>query len=250
MLQETLANDRENAAVPGSPDNVWWGAFSFEQKGEQTELQILGSRKPTHVASETTAQWKVTVWCSVSAFGVLGPYFFENATGQSVTVTSDRYVELLWEFLNDDLCRLRVHTRLVWFQQDGATAHTAQNSMTVVRGMFLQHVISSFGDIEWPARSPDLSACEFFLWGYLKEKVYAHRPHTIRELKDCIREEIQGIPVNMLRKVMVNVRQCAEMCLTANGAHLSDIIFKMWLENVMLFHVAYHSLASYDLIFN
>jgi hypothetical protein len=75
---------------------------------------------------------KVTVWCGVSAFGVLGPYFFENATGQSVTVMSDRYVELLREFLNDELCRLRVDARLVWFQQDGATAHTARNSMAVV----------------------------------------------------------------------------------------------------------------------
>jgi hypothetical protein len=135
-------------------------------------------------------------------------------------------VELLREFLNDELCQLRVYTRLVWFQQDGATAHTAQNSMAVVRGMFPQHVIFRFGDVEWPPRSPDLSACDFFLWGYLKEKVYAHRPHTIQELKDCIREEIQGIPVNMLRKVMVNVRRRAEMCLTTNGAHLSDIIFK------------------------
>jgi hypothetical protein len=71
----------------------------------------------------------VTVWCGVSAFGVLGPYFFENATGQSVTVTSDRYVELLREFLNDKLCRLRVDTSLVWFQQDGATAHTAQHEI-------------------------------------------------------------------------------------------------------------------------
>ena len=34
------------------------------------------------------------------------------------------------------------------------------------------------------------------------------------------------------------------------AAHLSDIIFKKWLENVMLFHVAYHCLASYNLIFN
>jgi hypothetical protein len=56
MLQETLANDRENAAILGSPDNVQRGAFSFKWKREQTELQIMGSRKPTHVASETTAQ--------------------------------------------------------------------------------------------------------------------------------------------------------------------------------------------------
>jgi hypothetical protein len=40
------------------------------------------------------------------------------------------------------------------------------------------------------------------------------------------------------------------MCLTSNGAHLSDIFFKKWLENVMLFHVAYHCLAGFDLIFN
>jgi len=69
----------------------------------------------------------------------------------------------LREFLNDELCRLRVDTRLVWFQQDGATAHTAQNLMAVVRGMFPQRVISRFGDVEWPPRSPDLSACDFFL---------------------------------------------------------------------------------------
>jgi hypothetical protein len=70
--------------------------------------------------------------------------------------------------------------------------------------MFPQHVISRFGDVEWSPRSPDLSACDFFLWGYLMKKVYAHRPHTIQQLKDCIREEIQEIPVNMLRKVMDN----------------------------------------------
>ncbi|GFG35481.1 hypothetical protein Cfor_00547 [Coptotermes formosanus] len=32
---------------------------------------------------------KVTVWCGVSAFGGLGPYFSENATGQSVTDLKD-----------------------------------------------------------------------------------------------------------------------------------------------------------------
>ena len=35
----------------------------------------------------------------------------------------------------------------MWFQQDGATADTARSSMTVVRQMFLQHVVSRFGDV-------------------------------------------------------------------------------------------------------
>jgi len=63
--------------------------------------------------------------------------------------------------------------------------------------------------IIYNARSPDLSICDFFLWGYLKEKVFKHRPHTLEELKDRIREEIGAIPV--------------EMC--QNAAEISEIAF-------------------------
>ena len=40
-------------------------------------------------------------------------------------------------------------------------------SMTIVRNMFPGHLISHFGDVPWPPRSPDLSTYDFFLWGYL-----------------------------------------------------------------------------------
>jgi len=42
--------------------------------------------------------------------------------------------------------------------------------------MFPQHVISRGGDVPWTARSPDLSACGYFLWGYLKSKVFISKP--------------------------------------------------------------------------
>ena len=32
----------------------------------------------------------------------------------------------------------------------------------------------------WPSRSPDLTVCDFHLWGYLKNKVYAKKPPHIR----------------------------------------------------------------------
>jgi hypothetical protein len=230
-LQETLANDREDHLIISNEAH-----FHLNGNVNKQNFRYWSAENPHMLHQKLLRSEKVTVWLGVSAFGVLGPCFFENATGQSVTVTSDRYVELSREFLNDELCWLHVDMRLVWFQQDGATAHIARNSMAVVRGMFLQHIMSGFGEDEWPPHLPDLSTCSYFLWGCLKEKVYAHRPHTIQELKDCIREEIQRIPVSMLRKVMDKVRQRAEMCLTSSGAHLSDIIFKKWLENVMPFH--------------
>ena len=50
----------------------------------------------------------------------------------------------------------------IWFQQDGATAHTARISLKVLRQMFTGRLISSRGDVPWPARSPDIAPCDFF----------------------------------------------------------------------------------------
>ncbi|GBN25760.1 hypothetical protein AVEN_195400-1 [Araneus ventricosus] len=47
----------------------------------------------------------------------------------------------------------------VWFQQDGATAHTSKLSMELLTQMFPSRLICIRGDIPWPARSPDLAAC-------------------------------------------------------------------------------------------
>jgi hypothetical protein len=33
---------------------------------------------------------------------------------------------------------------------------------------YIGKMASRFGDVPWPTRSPTLSACGFFLWGYLK----------------------------------------------------------------------------------
>jgi len=57
---------------------------------------------------------------------------------------------------------------LLWFQQDGATAHTAEISMQVFRIIFLGILISNFADITCPTRSPDHEILDYFLWGYVK----------------------------------------------------------------------------------
>lgn len=41
----------------------------------------------------------------------------------------------------------------MWFQNDN-TAHTAQNSLNLQRKMFLGHVVSLRGDVEWSVQSP------------------------------------------------------------------------------------------------
>ena len=68
----------------------------------------------------------------------------------------------------------------LWFQQDGATANMAVISIAAFHRLFPQRKISRFGDVPWPPGSPDLTAPDFFLWVYLKGKVYSTRPTDLR----------------------------------------------------------------------
>lgn len=140
---------------------------------------------------------RVTVWCAISRIGIIGPWFFEE-NEKAVTVNSERYVSMIVDFFLPKLEEMNVGE--VWFQQDGATAHTARRSMNILREYFPERLISLRGDLQWPARSPDLAPCDFFLWGYLKSSVYTDRPKTLRHLKNNIRDAIGDISTDMLEK--------------------------------------------------
>jgi len=90
-----------------------------------------------------------------------GPYFFENVKGCTVTVNAEQFTVILETFL----CR-KLHPcqqDLLWFQHDGANAHTAEISLQVLRTVFPGKLISNFGDITWPTRSPDHAVPDYFL---------------------------------------------------------------------------------------
>ena len=61
-----------------------------------------------------------------------------------MTVTSDRYCEMLERFLRPKVAQLLADHEPdgVWFQQDGATSHTSRRSLGILQDMFPSHVIS------------------------------------------------------------------------------------------------------------
>ena len=68
-------------------------------------------------------------------------------------MTGPCYVHMLENFFGPELAHHPL-TEKMFFQQDGATSHTAQDSMAAVRNLFPNHVTSRYGDITWTARSP------------------------------------------------------------------------------------------------
>jgi len=66
----------------------------------------------------------------------------------------------------------------------------------------------------------------FFPSGYLKSRVTAHKPRTLNDLKEAIRQEIRPIDRQLLNRVMNDFKKRLENCILSDGRHLADIIFK------------------------
>ncbi|GFU56533.1 uncharacterized protein TNCV_2773141 [Trichonephila clavipes] len=115
----------------------------------------------------------------------------------------------------------------LWFQQDGATCHTARATIDLLKDTFGDRLISRFGPVNWPPRSCDLTQLDFFLWGYVKSLVYADKPQTLDHLEDNIRRVIADIRPQMLEKVIENWTSRLDYIRASRGSPMPEIIFKM-----------------------
>ncbi|GFY27969.1 transposase [Trichonephila clavipes] len=169
---------------------------------------------------------KLTVWCALWAGGINGPYFFKNDEGHNVTVNGDRYRAMITNFFIPELNNHDVQE--LWFQQDGATCHTARATIDLLKDTFGDRLISRFGPVNWPPRSCDLTPLDYFLWGYVKSLVYTDKPQTLNHLEDNIRRVIiADIRPQMLEKVIENWTSRLDYIRASRGSHMPEIIFKM-----------------------
>ncbi|GFW57372.1 transposable element Tcb1 transposase [Trichonephila clavipes] len=90
--------------------------------------------------------------------------------------------------------------------QDGAPPHIARRVKDLLRRSFGDdRVLSRHFHHAWPPRSPDLSPCDYWLWGYLKLQVYRDRPTSPGMLKDNIRLQCLTITPDMLYSAVHNI---------------------------------------------
>ncbi|EFN72427.1 hypothetical protein EAG_03551, partial [Camponotus floridanus] len=102
------------------------------------------------------------VWCGIVNGYIVGPYFFEE------NVTRHTFLELLRDHLPGLLEDVDLETRRrMWMQLDGAAPHYARIVRNYLNEQYPHRWIGRGGPIAWPARSPDLTSPDFFLWGYV-----------------------------------------------------------------------------------
>jgi hypothetical protein len=62
-------------------------------------------------------------------------------------------------------------------------------------------------------QSPDLSSPDIFFWGFLEEKVYKYKPHTIEALKDKIQLVLANTENDVLQQMVDNIEHDVQLCL-------------------------------------
>ena len=76
----------------------------------------------------------------------------------------------------------------------------------------------------WPPSSPAATPCDFFLWGYVKDKVYVPPlPTSIPELKVQIGTAIATNTADMLQTVWNELDYGVDVCRIIKGAHIEHL---------------------------
>ncbi|UYV61200.1 hypothetical protein LAZ67_1003794 [Cordylochernes scorpioides] len=76
-----------------------------------------------------------------------------------------------------------------YFQLDGAPPHYHRDVRAYLDQNLSGQWIGRRGPIEFPARSPDLTPLDFFLWSTVKDGVYKRKPRNL----DILWNEIQAV---------------------------------------------------------
>ena len=73
----------------------------------------------------------------------------------------------------------------------------------MAEGEFWKNIDVRKANFGWPSYSPDLNPADFFLWGFLKERVYLGPVQKkIEQLKNNIRREAKKLKIDMVKRLV------------------------------------------------
>jgi hypothetical protein len=162
---------------------------------------------------------KVNVWAGIFGHRIIGPFFIDG------NLTGPTYLNLLQNQIGPALEEVVDENQDIWFQMDGCPAHNSLVVREYLNNAFNGHVIGPNSTILWPARSPDLSPNDFFLWGHLKNVLYTNvKFENLEQLKNLILMRSERITQYQLANVRREFYDRLGYCLAADGGLFEHLI--------------------------
>ena len=196
--------------------------FHLSGKVNKHNTRIWGTENPHVTLEHVRDSPKVNVFCAMSKKRVYGAFFFEGAT-----VNGEAYLAMLQNWLMDQLHEEESANFI--FQQDGAPPHWCLTVRQYLNTTLPDRWLGRSGQtdrvlLRWSPRSPDLTPCDFFLWGYVKDLVYVPPlPRDMEDLQTRITEALATIDNAMLGRVWQEMDYRLDVCRVTRGAHIEHL---------------------------
>lgn len=225
LHEEDLENrmefaEQELQRIQANPSHLveltWSDEAHFHLDGgvNRHNCRYWANQNPHWIKQESMHSPRTTVWAAISQSGIYGPFFFDTS------VNKDRYLKMLqeefWPAVQSDR-----RGRSIIFMQDGAPPHWGLPVREWLnKKMPNRWMGRGSPNMPWPPRSPDLTPCDFFLWGFVKSKVYHTRPTSMQDLKDRIIQAFQEVTTEMCRETALAYQKRLESVLENGGGHV------------------------------
>lgn len=199
-------------------DRIYWSdEATFKLNGHINRHNCIywASENPHITIQKEVNLPGVTVWAALASQGLIGPFFFEG------TVNGHNYLNML---RTQFFPLVQNHENDIYFQQDGAPPHYAREVREWLDNTFDGRWLGRRGPVEYPARSPDLTPLDFFLWGAMKQLVYSENPRTVQDLRRVITEKFAKIQPELCMKVCRSVAGRLGKCIQQQGGHFEHLL--------------------------
>ena len=180
------------------------------RKVNKHNIRIWGSQNPCEVLERDSP--KINVWCGLMHNQIIGPFIFAEST-----ITANIYLDMLKHYVVPQLEEFQPR---VVFQQDGAPPHWSLIVRDFLNETFPNRWIGRNGPTPWPPRSPDITPLDFFLWGYVKDRVYRTPVRDVETLQSRTIEVLATVNEEMLENTWREIEYRLDILRATNGAHV------------------------------
>lgn len=200
---------------------LWSDEATFHSDGSVNRHNMhYWSQTNPHWMQEVNHQghWSVNIWCGILNGQIIGPFFFDQS------LNGERYLNFLRNelpiLLEDVPLGIRRH---MYFQHDGCPAHYSLDVRNYLNTTYPDRWIGRGSLFPWPARSPDLTCLDFYLWGRIKDLVYTIRPTTRNDMSERITYAIQSISQREIVTATQSTLQRMLACVENDGRHFEQL---------------------------
>lgn len=210
---------------------LWTDECTFTRRGlfNQHNRHMWAHENPMLMEEDSFQhRFSLNVWAGIIGPYILGPIFLRRLTGEAyLEFLQVTLPQLIIDLLDTPNVPLAAASQ-IYYQHDGAPAHFVLNVRRHLDEEYGTRWIGRGGPVQWPARSPDLTPLDFFLWGRIKALVYddGNGPTNVNELRNKIISAFQQVKsdTQVLESLRNELRRRAVLCIQQRGRHFESLL--------------------------